>query len=130
MLLESGLAIGGVAVTQPSDIVGDVKLLSALSMENVADAVLAAGLANRDEADRLVAALYESAHDPGTFVSVARAIQVWGRLTPPSSRATGLEIRSKTSRMMNWSGPFRGKESVRQPSSANSLLNIPRSGPR
>jgi SAM-dependent methyltransferase len=79
MLLESGLAIGGVAVTQPSDIVGEVKLLSALSMENVADAVLADGLANRDEVERLVVALHEIVHDPRTFASVARAIQVWGR---------------------------------------------------
>jgi SAM-dependent methyltransferase len=79
MLLQFGLAIGGLAVTQPSDIVGEVKLLSALSMENVADAVLADGLANRDEVERLVAALHQIVPDPRTFASAARTIQVWGR---------------------------------------------------
>jgi SAM-dependent methyltransferase len=81
MLLGAGLSISGVSVTQPSDIEGDVKLLSALSMESVADAVLADGLTTWDEIDRLLAALHEGARDPRTFVSVARAVQVWGRLS-------------------------------------------------
>jgi SAM-dependent methyltransferase len=79
LLLDSGLAIGGIAVAQPSDVDGDVKLLNALTMENIADAVLADGLANRDEVDQLVAALHEMSRNLRTFASTARTIQVWGR---------------------------------------------------
>jgi len=79
MLIESGLSIGGVAVAHPSDIDGDVKLLSALTMENIADAVVSDGLATRGEADQLIAKLYECARDRRTFASDIRRIQVWGR---------------------------------------------------
>jgi SAM-dependent methyltransferase len=79
MLREAGITIGGVAVAHPSDIDGDVKLLNALTMENIADAVVVDGLASRDEVDQLVASLYENARDARTFASMTRSIQVWGR---------------------------------------------------
>jgi SAM-dependent methyltransferase len=84
MLLEAGMTIGGVAVAHPSDIDGDVKLLNALTMENIADAVVLDGLASRDEVDQLVAALFEEARDARTFASMTRTIQVWGRRTSRS----------------------------------------------
>jgi SAM-dependent methyltransferase len=79
MLVEAGLSIGGVAVAHPSDVAGDVKLLNALTMENIADAVVSDSLATRDEVGQLVATLHECANDERTFASVARRIQVWGR---------------------------------------------------
>jgi SAM-dependent methyltransferase len=79
MLSEAGLKVGGVSVAHASDIDGDVKLLNALSMENIAEAVAHDGLASRDEVDQLVTALNDCARDAGTFASVARTIQVWGR---------------------------------------------------
>jgi SAM-dependent methyltransferase len=79
LLVGTGITVGGVGVTHQADLDGDVKLLSALNMENFADAAVAEGLAMRDEVDQLIAALYENARDPTRFVSVARTIQVWGR---------------------------------------------------
>ena len=49
MLSEAGLKVGGVSVVHPSDVDGDVKLLNALTMENIAEAVVIDGLASRDE---------------------------------------------------------------------------------
>jgi hypothetical protein len=79
MLTDAGLAIGGVAVAHPSDVAGDVKLLNALTMENIADAVLSDSLATREEVKQLVSTLDACTHDRGTFSSITRTIQVWGR---------------------------------------------------
>jgi SAM-dependent methyltransferase len=79
MLPAAGLIIGGVTVAHPSDVEGDVKLLNALTMENIAEAALSDGLATREEVDQLVSKLNASTHDRGTFASVTRTIQVWAR---------------------------------------------------
>lgn len=81
MLIEVGLNIGGVNVVHPSDVDGDAKLLNALTMENIADAVVSDGLATRDEVDQLVMMLDKCAHDRSTLASITRTIQVWGRQT-------------------------------------------------
>ena len=77
MLIDAGISIGGVVVTQPADIDGDLKLLDALTMENIADAVVSESLATRDEVERLKESLHKCAIDARTFQSVARRIQVW-----------------------------------------------------
>jgi predicted O-methyltransferase YrrM len=79
MVTDAGLIIGGVAVAHPSDVDGDVKLLNALTMENIAESVLSDGLAISEEVDHLVSALNASAHDKATFASMTRTIQVWAR---------------------------------------------------
>jgi len=79
MLVEAGLSVGGVGVAHPSDVDGDAKLLNALTMENISDAVVSDGLATREEVDQLVAALNKCVQDTRTFASVTRTIQVWGR---------------------------------------------------
>jgi predicted O-methyltransferase YrrM len=79
MFSDVGLSIGGVTVAHPSDVDGDVKLLNALTMENIGEAVLNDGLATVDEVNRLVAALNAVTQDRGTFASVTRTIQIWGR---------------------------------------------------
>ena len=79
MLTGAGLIIGGVTVAHPSDVEGDVKLLNALTMENIAEAVLNDGLATREEVRQLVSTLNASTHDRGTFASVTRTIQVWAK---------------------------------------------------
>jgi SAM-dependent methyltransferase len=81
MLIDAGLSIGGVAIAHPADIDGDVKLLNALTMENIADAAVSESLATYDEVEQLIRALYECASDERTFASVTRRIQVWGRRT-------------------------------------------------
>jgi hypothetical protein len=79
MFEEAGLVIGGVNVAHPSDVDGDVKLLNALTMENIVDAVLSDNLASRSEVDQLVAVLDDAVRDTRIFASVTRTIQVWGR---------------------------------------------------
>jgi ubiquinone/menaquinone biosynthesis C-methylase UbiE len=66
-------------VTQHASTEGEVKMISALTMENIVDAVLAAGLADRIETDRLVAELYDFARTPGTIGSTPRIFEVWAR---------------------------------------------------
>jgi SAM-dependent methyltransferase len=79
MFAEAGLVIGGVNVAHPSDVDGDVKLLNALTMENIVDAVLSDNLASRSKVDQLVAVLDDAVRDTRIFASVTRTIQVWGR---------------------------------------------------
>jgi hypothetical protein len=56
-----------------------VKLLNALTMENIVEAVLADKLAAPEEVIQLVNTLNTTTHDKGTFASVTRIMQVWAR---------------------------------------------------
>jgi len=79
MLLDADFECMGMNVVQPAGIDGEIKLLNPITMENIADAVLAAGLASRAEVDEIVGGLYEYARDGRTVMSVARVVQTWGR---------------------------------------------------
>jgi SAM-dependent methyltransferase len=79
MLLDCGFEHIGMNVVQPAGIDGEVKLLNPITMENIADAVVAAGFVSRAEVDEIVAGLYECARDGRTVMSVARVVQAWGR---------------------------------------------------
>ena len=52
--------------------------MAPLTMENIADSVLAEGLASPAEVERLVHELYEFARDPETVISGPRVILPWG----------------------------------------------------
>jgi hypothetical protein len=79
-LLESaGLAPAEMQVVQPASLRGDVKLLSAITMEAIADAVVAADLATREEIGRTVDELHEIASDDVTVLSAPRIVQAWAR---------------------------------------------------
>jgi hypothetical protein len=65
-------------VVQPAGREGEVKLLTPITMENIADAVMAEGLASRKEIDQIVASLYEFAQDPWTVMSAPRIVEAWG----------------------------------------------------
>jgi SAM-dependent methyltransferase len=78
LLLDAGFERIQTSVAQPAGIDGDVKLIYPISMENIADSVVADGIAGRDEVDRLIADLYELASDKRSFVSHPRVIQAWG----------------------------------------------------
>jgi hypothetical protein len=69
----------GVAVVQPMATQGEPKLLTPLTMENIAGAVLEDGLATQQEIDSLIRELYEFAADPGTLAGTPRVVQAWGR---------------------------------------------------
>jgi hypothetical protein len=66
-------------IVQPAGLVGDVKLITPLTMENIAGAVIAEGLATEAEVAALVAELYAHAHTDGTIGCVPRIVEAWGR---------------------------------------------------
>lgn len=78
-LFDSGLSGVQMHVVQPAGIDGEVKLINPLTMENIADSVIADGLSSRSEVDQIVADLYAFAHNPRTVVSLPRIVQAWGR---------------------------------------------------
>jgi ubiquinone/menaquinone biosynthesis C-methylase UbiE len=78
LLRETGFENVRMNVVQPAGSDGEVKLLNPRTMENIADAVLAEGLADADEVDRLVAELYAFARMPGTVASMPRVVEAWG----------------------------------------------------
>ena len=80
LLLEAaGLAPAEMHVVQPAGLRGEVKLLNAITMEAIADAVLAAGFATAAEIDAIVDELYRIGRDETTVMSVVRIVQAWGR---------------------------------------------------
>lgn len=78
LLAGAGLADVGVNVVQPAGRTGEIKLIAALTLEAVADAVIGAGLASADEVGDTVDALYDYAATDG-LMSVPRIVQSWGR---------------------------------------------------
>jgi hypothetical protein len=65
-------------VVQPAGIDGEVKLINPITMENIADCVLAEGLATRTEVDQVILDLYELSRDSRTVVGLPRIVQAWG----------------------------------------------------
>ena len=79
LLADAGLVDVGVHVVQPAGMTGEVKLISPITLEAIADAVLAADLATHDELAQTVDGLYAFAETEGTFMSIPRIVQAWGR---------------------------------------------------
>jgi SAM-dependent methyltransferase len=79
LLREAGLGEVGMHVVQPAGIRGEVKLLSAITMETIGRAVVSAGLASADEVARIVDELNVAARDDHTLLSTPRIVQAWGR---------------------------------------------------
>lgn len=79
LLVGAGLRDVGVNVVQPAGVAGEVKLLCPLTLEAIADAVLAADLASLDELNQTVDDLYAFANAESTLLSVPRIVQSWGR---------------------------------------------------
>jgi SAM-dependent methyltransferase len=64
-------------LVQMAGLTGDVKLMSPLTMENIADAVITEGFATAEQVDGIVAELYEFARTPGTIASSPRFVEAW-----------------------------------------------------
>jgi SAM-dependent methyltransferase len=78
LLIDAGFERMQTNVVQPAGVEGEVKLLTAVTMENIADSVVTEGLAGRNEVDEVIAQLYELARDSRTYLSVPRVVQAWG----------------------------------------------------
>ena len=63
---------------QPEGYEGDVKLTAPVTLESIADAILALDVAERSEIDSLVDDLYRLAADDETLIGTPRMVQVWG----------------------------------------------------
>jgi ubiquinone/menaquinone biosynthesis C-methylase UbiE len=79
LLDAAGLGPAEMYVVQPACLRGEVKLGNAVTMEAIAESVLAAGLATRAEIDRTIDELYRLARDETTVMSFPRIVQSWGR---------------------------------------------------
>ena len=79
LLMGAGLKSVEMNVVQPAGVAGEVKLATPITMENIAGAVLAAGLATQMEIDELVTELYAYARSEGTVGCFPRIVEAWGR---------------------------------------------------
>ena len=79
ILRDRGVRDVGVNVVQPAGMAGEVKLIAALTMESIVEALLAERLAERAEIDEIVGALHDCAEDDSTLMSLPRVVQAWGR---------------------------------------------------
>ncbi|HZT19470.1 MAG TPA: class I SAM-dependent methyltransferase [Dongiaceae bacterium] len=78
-LMAAGLEDVGIAVSQPAGLTGDTKLITALTMEGIAERVIALGLATAGEVSALVDELHRLARDRTTVMATPRVVQAWGR---------------------------------------------------
>jgi SAM-dependent methyltransferase len=78
MLLDLGCQRVQMHVIHPAGYTGDVKLMSAITMEKISSAVVAAGLATESEVQQIAVDLYEFAQGSRTVISMPRIIQAWG----------------------------------------------------
>jgi SAM-dependent methyltransferase len=79
LMRRAGLEDVRVGVVQPVFLAGRAKRIIQLTLENIADGLLAAGLADAEEVDALMAQLDAYTDDPDTLVSFPRIFQVIGR---------------------------------------------------
>ena len=78
LLADAGFENVQMDVVQPAGLVGEVKLMTPITMQCIGPAVIAAGLASEAEVAGLVAELFEYAYTPGTIGCVPRVVQAWG----------------------------------------------------
>jgi hypothetical protein len=86
LLVQAGFEAVQMNTVQVAEISGESKLMAPITMENIADSVMAEGLASHAEVDRLVQELYEFACATDTVISGPRVIQTWGRRPSASSQ--------------------------------------------
>lgn len=79
MLASTGFTGIEVHVVNPAALSGTLKLLTPVTMEAIADAVIADGAATGAEVTALVDTLYAEARDPALLISLPRVVQCWAR---------------------------------------------------
>lgn len=78
LLLNAGLRDIGLNVVHPTFIEGDAKQMHRITLENIADSIVAAGIATKSEIEATIAEIDEFSRRPDAIVSLPRIFQVWG----------------------------------------------------
>ena len=78
LVQQAGFKKIQIQVVQPMALEGDVKLITPITMENIAETVIEEGLASREEVDVIVRELYAFANNAETVAGFPRIVQVWG----------------------------------------------------
>lgn len=78
LLLDAGLERVQPSIAHPVGLEGEVKLLQALTIENIKAMAVRHGVATPDEVDVVVDRLYDLARDPAVLMSIPRIGQAWG----------------------------------------------------
>ena len=84
LFAAAGLEQIGVHIEQPAGFDHDLKLLSALTFESIADTAVAAGLVEAGEVQARIHELHRFAARPETLLSLPRMVQVWARVPAES----------------------------------------------
>ena len=79
MLREAGFAPVEFEIVQPAFATGESKQLAVLTLVNIAEAVIAEGLASREELDSTIEELGRHTDDDRTIIGAPRVFQVIGR---------------------------------------------------
>jgi 2-polyprenyl-3-methyl-5-hydroxy-6-metoxy-1,4-benzoquinol methylase len=79
LLSQAGFEDIHLSVVQHAGMSGDIKLIAPMTLENIADAVIAEGVASRADVEKILADLYDFARDPNTVLSGPRIIETWAR---------------------------------------------------
>jgi SAM-dependent methyltransferase len=79
LLADAGFADIQVNVLNPAATSGRLKLLNPVTMEAIAAAVVADGMASEAEVTDLIDTLYAEARDPSRLTSLPRIVQCWAR---------------------------------------------------
>ena len=85
LLVHNGFEQIQFNIVQPAGSEGEVKLLTPITMENMADSIVADGLTSKGEVDSLTNELHEYARTPGTIGTTPRIVEAWG--TKPATSA-------------------------------------------
>jgi ubiquinone/menaquinone biosynthesis C-methylase UbiE len=78
MVAAAGFTSVRMNVVQPAGHEGEVKLVTPITMQNIAPAVLRASLASDEEIGAIIGELYAYARTPGTIGCLPRVFEVWG----------------------------------------------------
>jgi SAM-dependent methyltransferase len=79
LVKECGFDDIHVNIVQPMALAGEAKLITPITLENIAPSILEQELATREEIEELTLQLYDLAEDEMTLAGLPRVVQVWAQ---------------------------------------------------
>jgi SAM-dependent methyltransferase len=114
LLLAVGFTVVEVSISQACGLVGDAKLIPPLTLERIASAVVAEGVAARSEVDQAVAQLYVHAAKSDTLMGMPRVVQTWGR-KPETGLESPLGALAATGQLLDIADPTNSVDGPARP---------------